>query len=143
MRNRLLSERAGFFSPLTPALSPLRGEGVHHRHVASSAGHILHEPDDEGGPARLMAGAEALAGVAMEVFVKQDQVPPMRILAPTRVLSVARAPPGRIGKEDRRQPPSQFPRDFLEREFAIGAGRAGDAEVIAIIVMVTFERFDE
>src|SRR6185503_3534099 len=36
----------------------------------------LHEPRDDAGPSGLMAGAEAGAVVAVEVFVEEDQVTP-------------------------------------------------------------------
>ena len=47
--------------------------------------HLLteHHQDlrDEAGPAGLVAGAAAAAGVAVEVFVEEEEVAPMRIVA--------------------------------------------------------------
>src|SRR5262245_55152295 len=39
----------------------------------------LDQPSDETRPARLMAGAQARAVVAVEVLVEQDQVAPVRV----------------------------------------------------------------
>ena len=40
---------------------------------------LLQQLGDQAGPAGLMAGAEPGAVVAVEVFVEQDQVAPVRI----------------------------------------------------------------
>jgi hypothetical protein len=41
---------------------------------------LLQEFGHQRGPTRLMTGADASAVIAVEVFVKQDQIAPMRIV---------------------------------------------------------------
>src|SRR5690349_6856097 len=48
--------------------------------LAGAGGEDVHDPRDDAGPAGLVARAEARAVVAVEVFVEQDQVAPVRIL---------------------------------------------------------------
>jgi uncharacterized membrane protein YwzB len=47
--------------------------------------------NDEGGPSRLMARAQAAARIAVEVFVKQNQVAPVRVLGVAIVVAMTGA----------------------------------------------------
>ena len=47
---------------------------------ASRLREIVQQISDERRPARLMAGSDAAAVVAMEVFVEEDELPPVRII---------------------------------------------------------------
>src|SRR6266436_6111283 len=89
-----------------------------------------------------MAGADALAGVAVEVFVKGDGVAPVRIgleflhVAEDRALSVGGA------QEDADEAAGDFGGDFPKVHHLARAGRAFYFEVVAVVVMELLERFD-
>ena len=79
----------------------------------------------------------------MKVFVEQEQLPPVRIRHPARVLTVTRTPSGSIPQKDAPQPTGQFVRYLTQvHEFA-GAGRAFHLKVVAIKVVIPFQGFDE
>ena len=50
------------------------GQELHRVHVAKQLDHLGHQP----GPACLVTGAKARAIVAVEVFVEQNVIPPVR-----------------------------------------------------------------
>src|SRR5262249_26562216 len=52
----------------------------------------MHEPSDNAGPAGLVAGAEAGSVIAMEVFVEQNQVAPVRVLLKLSGAAIDRTP---------------------------------------------------
>ena len=89
-----------------------------------------------------MAGADTLAGVAVEVFVKGDVVAPVRIgleffsVAENGALAVGAA------QEDAREAAGEFGRDFPEVHHLARARRAFYFEVVAVVVMELLERFD-
>src|SRR5207244_1096449 len=49
---------------------------------------VFQVTDDQRGPAGLMVRAQAFAGFAMEIFVEQNQVAPVRVSGPARVVPV-------------------------------------------------------
>ena len=53
--------------------------GSARRILAPPLGAMLQVACDERGPAGLMAGAEAAAVFAVEIFVEQDEIPPVRV----------------------------------------------------------------
>src|SRR5262245_11224794 len=56
----------------------------------------LDRPRRQSRPARLMAGADARAIVAVEIFVEENQITPMRIVLELGCAPVHRAPSGFI-----------------------------------------------
>src|SRR5437667_421349 len=64
----------------------------------------FHMAQNQGGPAGLMAGAQPFAGFAMEVFMEQDQVAPVRVFGPARVVPEAGAASILVGQKKAGQP---------------------------------------
>ena len=89
-----------------------------------------------------MAGADALAGVAVEVFVKGDRVAPVGIglelfdVAEDGALAVGAA------EEDAGEAAGDFCRDFPKVHHLARACRALYFEIVAVVVMELLERFD-
>ncbi len=75
---------------------------------------LLEEFGDEPRPARLVAGADAGAVVAMEVLVEEDEVLPVRILLEGLEAPVHWTPAVGAAEEDRRQPARQLGGDIPE-----------------------------
>ncbi len=90
-----------------------------------------------------MAGAQAPAGFAVEVFVEQDQVAPVRVLGIAAVVAMTGAASVRVAQEEAGEPASQVVGDLLEVEASPGAGRAFHLEAVTVVVMVALQRFDE
>src|SRR5436190_2465361 len=84
---------------------------------------VLQVTDDQRGPSGLMTGAQTFASLAVEIFVEQNQVAPVRVFGPARVVSVARTASGLVGQENAGQPARQFARNFVQRQPFSGAGR--------------------
>jgi hypothetical protein len=61
-----------------------------------------------------MARAEALAGVAVEVFVEKHEVAPMCVGGEARVVAVARTATVAIGEEEARETRGEFVGYLLE-----------------------------
>ena len=71
-----------------------------------------------------MAGADAAAGVAVEVFVEQHQVAPVRIVGVAAVVAVAGPPARFVGQKEPRQPAAQFVRP-LASDSSFAPSRCG------------------
>src|SRR3982750_4095429 len=83
-----------------------------HRHLAGferpfcrCRGEQMHRARDDSRPSGLMAGAEPRAVVAVEVFVEQQQVAPVRVLLELCRRAVDRPAAIRVLGEDAGQPP--------------------------------------
>ena len=63
---------------------------------------------DQGGPASLMTGSDTRAVVAIEVFVEEDVVAPLRIVLEEFVFAVEGSPTIRAALEQRDQPSLKF-----------------------------------
>src|SRR5712691_6764504 len=90
-----------------------------------------------------MTRTQAATGFAVEVFVEQNQVPPVRI---TRVfLALAMAGPSSfvIRQKDASEPAREFVGHFLERQHVSGADGTFNFERFAIEKMITLKRFDD
>src|SRR6266480_2651691 len=74
----------------------------------SVAREVFHLTDHQRGPAGLMAGTQSLAGFAVEIFVEQNQVAPVRVFGPARFVAMERAAPVFIGQENTRESARQF-----------------------------------
>ena len=89
-----------------------------------------------------MAGADSLAGVAVEVFVKGDVVAPVRI--GLEFFKVAEDGASSVGaaQEDAREAAGEFRRNFPEVHHLARARWAFYFEVVAVVIMELLERFD-
>jgi hypothetical protein len=94
-------------------------------------------------PARLMRGAEATSVVAVEVFMKEHKVLPVRILPIQGTRPVAWSGSRRIGKEKVRQTSREFAGNLIEIHPDTGACRTFDDKAIAIKVVVAFKGFKQ
>ncbi len=104
---------------------------------------MLEEFGDEAGPAGLMAGAQSGAVVAVEVFVKQNQVAPVRIVLKNFRSTGDGAAAVPISQKDMDQAARNLRSDLPEVGFAIRMRRTFHFEVFAIVVMKLLERLDK
>src|SRR5215468_4324194 len=130
-----------------PIAKPPRPSGSSHSVIASPAspggGDALDQVGGERGPPGLVAGAEAAAGVAMEVLVEQHEARERRIAGVALGAAVARPVTARVGQEQRDQPALQLLGDLAQVHAAAAAGRALDSERVAVEVVVALERLDD
>src|SRR5512134_1250279 len=94
------------------------------------------EGHDQGGPAGLMACADAAARLPVEMFVEKDEVAPMRIGGVPRVTAVAGAAGLAVGEKEGRQAPGNLARHFFQVHHATRAGRAFDLHGVPVEMMV-------
>ena len=98
---------------------------------------------DEAGPARLMRGTDAAAGVAVEVFVEEHVIAKMRVLLQSRVMCEHRAVASLIREKDPCEAHGELVRHFVDRHEGSGTRRAFHAEVFAEVVMKLLQRLDD
>jgi hypothetical protein len=60
----------------------------------------FNKPGYQGGPAGLVAGAETAAGIAVKIFVEEDQLPPVGIVGETAVDAMTGALPPAVAYEE-------------------------------------------
>src|SRR6516162_8233984 len=100
---------------------------------------------DERCPAGLMAGTDAGAVVSVEVLIKRNVIPPVRValeivvVAPDGTAPAARG----IAQENVRQPPRQVRGDLAQIAPPPGTGRAFHLQVVPVIEMVLAKRANE
>src|SRR6266571_1173022 len=111
--------------------------------LVSMFNRVLQEFHRERRPAGLMTGAATTAGFAVEIFVKQHEIAPVRIMCVPRHIAMTWARAFLVRQKDTSQPTGKFTRYFLERHHVSGPGRAFDFERVAIKEMITFKRFDD
>ena len=99
--------------------------------------------DDQGRPAGLMAGAEAAAGFGVEVFVEEDEVPPVRVVAKALADTQAGAGARAVRPEEAGEAGGNVAGDFAKREPGSGAGGTFHLEAVAVEVVVAFQGLDE
>ena len=102
-----------------PALGLQQGLGV-------DTTEDVQEGSDQAGPARLVAGPEPRAVVAVEVLVEQDQIAPVRIVLELGRPAVDRPPSIGIAQERARQPAGKSPAP-LRTASCTGRNRSGTA----------------
>src|SRR5437867_8577163 len=90
-----------------------------------------------------MAGAQALAGFAVEIFVEQYQVPPMRVGGPARIVAMAGAAAAVVGKKNTRQPSRQLAVNLVQCQPYSGTGGTLDFEMVAVEVVIALQRLDQ
>jgi hypothetical protein len=97
----------------------------------------------QSGPARLVRCADAPAGVAVEIFMKQDVVPEVGVAVQLRVVSQSRTKAALIAQENAREAAGQFIRHLVDRQEVARAGRTLDLEIIAVVVVKLLQRLDQ
>src|SRR2546427_7935597 len=80
--------------------------------TTSSFPALLQQFRNQAGPASLVAGADTSTIIAMEVFMKEDELPPMRIALEDFDTTGHRAPTILPAQEDTREAPGNFRRDL-------------------------------
>src|SRR5215469_1336827 len=83
-------------------------------------------------PAGLMARTAAASRFAVEVFVKKNEIAPVRVLPVFRILTMTRPHPVLVGQKNASKSAGQFPGYFLERSHVSGIGRALDLKRFAV-----------
>ena len=104
---------------------------------------ILHTPQDEGGPAGLVAGPDAPARVPMEVFGKEHEILPVRIVSKFGDTSMAGATTVLIGKKYLHQPSGYLLGNLLETEQSAGPGGALHPEAVTVEVVIPLKGLDK
>ena len=99
---------------------------------------VVHEVDAEGGPAGLVAGAQALAGVGVEILVEEQEIAPVGVGLIFGGVAVAGAAVVGGGEEKGAQAAAEFFDRLVEGDGG-GAAGDGDFEVVAVEVVITFE----
>src|SRR5438309_7110946 len=122
------------------AISIPRGPG---RPAATSLAALLDGLGDEPRPARLVAGADAGALVAVKILVEEEKVAPVRIDLERPGGTVHGAPAVAAAQEQADEPARQLARDVPEVEQAVRPGRAFDLEVVAVEVVELLQRLDQ
>src|SRR5262249_15447991 len=97
----------------------------------------------QAGPACLMIRADAGAVVAVEVFVKQNEVAPVRIAMEKFQTARGWTPSIFAAHKNTTEAPGKFAGDLPKIRLRFGTRRAGNSEVFAIIVMKLLQRFDQ
>src|SRR5262245_20012565 len=90
-----------------------------------------------------MTRPAAATRFAVEVFVKQHEIAPVRIIRVLGNVAVTRARAVLVRQKDVSQPTRKLTGHLLERGHVSGPSRALDLERFTIEQMITFERFDD
>jgi hypothetical protein len=106
------------------------------RHLSGLGGvDLLNQFGDQSGPAGLVIGAESCPVVAMEVFVKQDVILPVRVTLELFRAAKNRTLPILISQKEICQPPRNLFRHLTSIHHLAGPSRTFNLEVIAQEVM--------
>ena len=92
---------------------------------------LLEELGYQAGPAGLVVGAQAGAGVAVEVFVEQNRIAPVRVGVETTVGAVYGTAAGFVLERNARETTRDFGGDFPQREHLAAAGGTFDFVIVA------------
>src|SRR3954464_11824429 len=93
----------------------------------------MHDRGNRPGPPGLVAGADAGAVVAMDVFVEQDEIAPVRILLKLCGAAVYRPAAILAPQEDPRKPLAEIFGHFVQRFLLTRPGGTLHTERIAVI----------
>src|SRR5687767_7816132 len=114
----------------------MSGNGIRHSSLVTQPSVLLLDQfGDEGGPAGLVARAEAGAGISVEVLIEEEMVAPVGVLLEGRTVGEHRAAAVRVALEDLHQALREEVRDLGECEECTGAGGALDCEVVAVVAV--------
>src|SRR5207249_1311238 len=100
--------------------------------LLGSRSNIAQEPGHECRPTSLVAGTNAAAGVAVEIFVEENQVFPGWVMGEAIVAAVARSAASGVGEEDLGEADFQFVGDLLQVHQMARAGRTFDFQAVAV-----------
>ena len=90
-----------------------------------------------------MVGAQALAGFAVEILVKQHESAPVRVLRKAAIITVAGPATVLVGQEEAREAARQFLRNLVQRHPPSRSRRAFDLQVVPVEVVIAFQRLDQ
>ena len=90
-----------------------------------------------------MARADAGAGIAVKIFVEEDEVAPVRIGLELLLSPVHGSPAVRVAEEDAREASRDLGGDVPERQLLAGAGRILRLEPMAVEVIELLQRLDQ
>ena len=96
----------------------------------------VHDPRDRPGPPRLVAGPDALAGVAVEVLVEQRVILPVGVFLEFPGRPVHGPFPLLVLQEDAGEPAADLVGHLVEVHHLPGSGRALDGERIPVVPVV-------
>ncbi len=102
-----------------------------------------HAAGDERRPARLVGRPQAAAGFAVEVLVKPEHSPPVRIVGESVVAAETGAASFIIGQEDSGEARGQLARDLPRGSGISGAGGTLDFQLVAVEMVIPFEGLDQ
>src|SRR6202166_3836227 len=91
---------------------------------------LLHQLGDNARPSGLMTGAQARAGVAVEVLVKENQVSPIRVRLELLQVAEYRSVALFVTKKDACHPARQFTRYVPQRCHVSRSSRELDFEIV-------------
>jgi len=91
-------------------------------------------------PSGLMAGAKALAGFAVEIFVEKLKILPIRVGCENTVGTVPRTVAGSIAQEEPREAGGKVARNFVQRQMVAGTGWTFHAQTVAVEFVSSFNR---
>src|SRR5262245_8809742 len=103
----------------------------------------LEEFGDEPGPTGLMRGADASAGVAVEIFVEEHVVTEVGVAGEFGVIFQHRALAVGAPEEEPGEAAGEFECDFVDGDESTGASGAFHFEIVAVVVVELLERLDE
>jgi hypothetical protein len=101
--------RAGISCKITRVLA-----SYCHLTLLAASAQILNQTGHQGSPTGLMTCAEPLACFSVEIFMKQDEVFPIRIVLEPRPRPISGTLAGLIGQEEPRQAPADFLGDLFK-----------------------------
>ena len=102
----------------------------------------MDELDDQGGPAGLMAGAQARAVVAVEILEERDIVAPVRISLEEGAVAQNRPAIALVAGENRDQTPGELGGDLGQRRPLRSTARQSSGQARAVVAMILPERLD-
>src|SRR6516165_11761558 len=103
----------------------------------------MHAASNNPGPSGLMASAEAGAVVAVEVFIEQDEIPPMRILLKLPCSPVNRPPLVLVVEKDVVRPVRKLLSDLIQCHLPARASGTFHPEIIPIIDVILQQSTDD
>src|SRR5262245_35876462 len=98
---------------------------------------------DQGTPARLVRSAQTATGIAIEVLVKEEVVPEVRVGLKFLVVAENRTPPVLVAPEDVDHPAAKLVSDLLHRSLLAVADRALDAKLVAVELVESVQALDD
>src|SRR5262249_14768351 len=96
----------------------------------------MHDSGDKAGPTGLMTGAEARAIVAVQIFVEQDEIAPVRVILEFPCPAIHRPPAIRVLEEDAGKSAPDLLGHLVEIHSPPGTGWTLDGELIAVVHII-------